>query len=188
MAPGYYGAPMNQGQYPGQYPMSPAMYPGQYAVAPPMYPMGYPQAPAMFPYGPHQAVAAAPYQAGVQPATYRPENGPAASPDAVSPSTKQLLLVLRDAMYPSQREYAAEALAGGADKARPDVVQALITSASQDSAASVRASAIRCLARLKVNEPAYLDALNRLRGDSDPRVRLEVEQARRALGQVKDTK
>jgi hypothetical protein len=59
----------------------------------------------------------------------------------------------------------------------PDVVQALLTGAREDPAASVRAGCVRALSRMNANSVTVVSAVQAMQGDSDPRVRHEVERA-----------
>jgi hypothetical protein len=97
-------------------------------------------------------------------------------------NTPQLLAVLRDSLYPSQREMAVESLAGqrGA-QAQPQIVQALLSAAKNDMAATVRASCVRAIAQLQINTVPAVTVVQSLKNDPDPRVRREVEQALPAL-------
>jgi hypothetical protein len=88
-----------------------------------------------------------------------------------------LFLLLRDSLYPSQREWAAEILSSLDGNFRPQVLQALLMAAGQDAAATVRAGCVRCLARMNANTPPVLEGLRALRTDNDPRVRQEVDLA-----------
>jgi hypothetical protein len=101
----------------------------------------------------------------------------AAARDVIPQTTEQAMSVLRDALYPSQRELAAESLAKVDWHSHPHVVQALLTAARQDPAATVRAGCIRCLAQMNVNTVPVVEAARALRMDVDPRVRTEAEQA-----------
>lgn len=94
----------------------------------------------------------------------------------------QLLQVLRESPYPAQREWAANSLATFDWRLHPEVVQALITSAQQDPAATVRAGCVYGLARMNAASEPVLAALQTLRNDGDNRVRQEVEQALIRLG------
>ncbi len=96
--------------------------------------------------------------------------------------TPQLLAVLRDSMYPSQREWAAESLAEQrGSQSQPQVVQALLSSAKDDPAATVRAASVRALVQLQVNTVPAVVVLQALKADPDIRVRREAEQALPAL-------
>jgi hypothetical protein len=105
----------------------------------------------------------------------------AASPEAsfaagpVSPP--QLLAQLRDSVYPSEREWAAERLSREDWRSQPHIVQGLLDGARRDPAPMVRAECVRALARLKVNTPAVVTAVRTLGADADPQVRLEVQEA-----------
>jgi hypothetical protein len=97
-------------------------------------------------------------------------------------NTPQLLAVLRDSLYPSQREQAVESLmAQGGSQAQPQVVQGLLSAAKNDPAATVRASCVRAIAQLQLNTVPVVTLVQSLRNDPDPRVRREAEQALPAL-------
>ncbi len=152
MQPGY-GPPVSQaGYYPNQRPAYPVpVMQGYYPQAPAG--MGYPQAMPAY-----------------------PAPGPQASAPGVH-SVAQMLLTLKDALYPSHREWAAEALAISDWRSNPQVVDALMLAAKEDPAATVRAGAVRALARMNTNNSAVVATLQGLRADPDPRVRKDVEQA-----------
>ena len=86
------------------------------------------------------------------------------------------MALLTNSIYPSEREWAAESLAKGADQTSPLVVQALFKSAKDDPAATVRAACIRHLGGMSASNPQIGAALYRFRSDSDPVVQKEVEQ------------
>jgi hypothetical protein len=138
-----------------QAPMSPAVQPGIYSV-----PRG-------------QMVAPAGYRMQEMPQAAQPMMQPAASQLDI----QSLLNQLRDSMLPSQREWAALELAELDRRQYPGVVDALIQSAKDDPAASVRAGCIHGLARLNVDSPALFAALNSLCNDPDSRVRQEASEA-----------
>jgi hypothetical protein len=92
------------------------------------------------------------------------------------------MTVLRDSAYPAQREWAAMNLASQDLRMHAEILTALLTAARQDSAPTVRAACIHGLARQRVNGEAFLTCLNALKKDSDPRVRLEVDQALALVG------
>jgi hypothetical protein len=97
-------------------------------------------------------------------------------------NVQQMVSTLRDSLYPSQREWAADSLAMVDWRTHPQVVQALMTAAKEDPAATVRAGCVRCLAKLNVNTMPVVTAVQALRSDTDPRVRQEAEQALSKLG------
>jgi hypothetical protein len=105
----------------------------------------------------------------------------AASPEATfaakSLSPHQLLAQLRDSIYPSEREWAAERLSREDGHKQPHIVQALVDAARRDPAPMVRAECVRALAHMKVNTPAVVSAMQALGADVDPQVRLEVQEA-----------
>lgn len=132
---------------------------------------GYPSAPTPGYYPQMPAPAAA---------------GTASTTPATSKDPQQLLLTLKDALYPSHREWAAEALAGVDWHQSPQVVDALLLGAKEDPAATVRAGCVRSLARMNIHTSAVSATLQGLKADPDPRVRQDVEQALTHLGNPVD--
>jgi hypothetical protein len=102
-------------------------------------------------------------------------------------NSHQLMAVLKDSLYPSQREWAADCLSRQDWRVQPQVVQALLTAAREDPAATVRAGCVRALAHMKVNILPVVGAVQALKADADPRVRQEVEEALPALGVAPQT-
>jgi hypothetical protein len=108
-----------------------------------------------------------------------------AQPSTSSPTTvkstpenvHRMVTALRDSLYPSQREWAAQSLSAADWRSHPEVIQALTTAARDDPAATVRAGCVRCLTRMKANTAPVLSVVRDLRKDADPRVRQEAEQA-----------
>jgi hypothetical protein len=103
--------------------------------------------------------------------------GSMVDPQAMQQMMAKTMATLRDALYPSQRECAAETLATVDWRAHPYVVGALVTAAREDPAATVRADCVRCLARMNVNTTPVITTIQGLRTDTDPRVRQEADQA-----------
>jgi hypothetical protein len=182
-------AGMGRGVYPTGAPMAQPMYPYQPvgAMAQPTYPQQ--------PYGP--MAQGMPYAGGYLPhanaamaggyfGAAMPEAAPAPAAAAKMPAGPDLvpqhLTTLRDAMYPSHREWAAENLAEADVQLHPQVVDALVTSARQDTAASVRAACVRSLAKLNSHSEAVAATLRSLKDDTDARVRREADQALATLG------
>jgi hypothetical protein len=185
--PGY--GPMGQQVYmpgygPGGYPPVPfggMAQPNQYAQMPPN---GYGQTPPAGYYGPmNQAAMTASYRppapkylqpgmASVAAASAPAPQGPSGEMDAT-----RLLGMLRESLYPSEREWAADKLAVVDWRINGQVVQALILGAKEDPAATVRAGCVRSLARMNVNTVPVVAAVNSLKTDTDPRVQREVEHA-----------
>ena len=91
-------------------------------------------------------------------------------------STPHLLAILKDSLYPSQREDAAQALAGRDWHQQPQIADALVKAAKEDPAPMVRAECLRSLAKIKVNTMPVVAACQALKADADPRVRKEAEQ------------
>jgi hypothetical protein len=106
---------------------------------------------------------------------YGSARAPAPAGEAVG--TPQLLSTLRSALLPSQREWAAGRLAELDWRTNPQAVEALLTAAHSDPAATVRAGCVHSLAKMKVNTMPAVAAVEGLRRDADPRVRHEVEEA-----------
>lgn len=101
---------------------------------------------------------------------------------ATQTNSQALLLALRDALCPSERELAAQSLAEMDCRQSPQVVQALLNSAREDPAPTVRVACIHCLAEMRLNTVPMLSLLQSLESDGDPRVRHEAEQAMVSLG------
>lgn len=102
----------------------------------------------------------------------------------VGQQVEQLIKVLRESPFPAQREWAAQSLTSYEWRANPQIVPALLQSASQDPAAGVRAGCVYCLGRMGAAVEPVFGALHSLRNDIDPRVRAEVEQTFTRLGQT----
>jgi hypothetical protein len=88
-----------------------------------------------------------------------------------------LIQTLRDSIYPSQREFAAESLAKIDWRTHPQVFDALLSAAREDPAPTVRSCCVRCLSSMNVNSSLMVMTLQGLKNDTDPRVRTEVDQA-----------
>jgi hypothetical protein len=169
------GAPMAQGGYPSATPpMAQSGRPMMMPAAPMMPGPGYVQAPMMPPPG-HAQVAMMP----ANPALAVPPG-----PNMVQPvgfaqdgaTLPQLQAMLRDSLYPSQREWAADRLALHDWRMEPRVLDSLLTAAREDPAPMVRAGCVRSLGKMKANTVPVVAVVQAMRGDSDPRVREEVEQ------------
>jgi hypothetical protein len=144
----------------------------------PMPPNPTGQAP--MPYPPMQAMQPQP-QPALQPVQHQQV---AMQPPTVAQQVDQLLKVLRESPYPAQREWAAQSLTSYDWRAQPQIVSALVSSAGQDPAGSVRAGCVYCLGRMGASVESVRETLHSLRNDSDPRVRQEVDQAFVRLGQT----
>jgi hypothetical protein len=88
----------------------------------------------------------------------------------------QAMATLRDALLPSDREVAATQLGKFDWRTNQPVVEALISAAHGDPAATVRAACVRSLVRMNANTVPVVATLQGMRSDSDPRVQQEVEQ------------
>jgi hypothetical protein len=94
----------------------------------------------------------------------------------------QLVGLLREAPSAEQREWAANGLGAWDGWTNPQAVQALIGAARCDSSPAVRAACVRSLGRMNVGTLPVVSAVQALKGDSDPRVRHEADQAMLHLG------
>jgi hypothetical protein len=174
----------------------------------PRMPPGYPppgynaMAPGMAPPAPYAPVAPTSYAPvptamppAIRPASYQVAMANPAPPSAPVPSSRpsagvpsEAMATLRDSIYPSQREWAADALASCNWRAQPEILHAVLTGAREDPAASVRAACVRALAKMKANSAQVLSALQSLKTDGDPRVLHEVEAALATLSAETMTK
>jgi hypothetical protein len=182
-APGVPG-PMAAG-WPPQY-----MPPAAGMMPPAAQGMAYPYPPmAMAPAMPG---ANAPAGSAVTPVAYHPSASagqlpPLPSEERLTESdahnSMALFQLLKDSLYPSQREWAADNLAAAEWRANPMVVQALVTAAHDDPAPTVRVACVHSLAKLNAKSAPVLAMLQGLKADTDPRVRNEAEQALATLAQ-----
>jgi hypothetical protein len=102
---------------------------------------------------------------------------PPPPPQVVAAPVALALVALRDALLPSEREMAANQLARCDWRSNGPVVQALVSTAQEDPAPSVRAASVRALVKMGVNTVPVVSALQSMKRDCDPRVQQEVEQA-----------
>jgi hypothetical protein len=125
-------------------------------------------------------MAPAPMNPSVIPVGYQMpmQAGAAGMPTAAE---QQMLVALRDSLYPSQREWAVAGLATFEWHAHPEVVQALLIAGRQDPAATVRAACVHHLATMNVNIMPVMELVQKSRADADPRVRLEADRALSAM-------
>jgi hypothetical protein len=155
-------------QAPNPFAANPAVQTG-YAPAPypPMVPMH----------------AMMPQQPTMQPVAYQQQPVPSQQ-QTITQQVEQLIKVMRESPYPAQREWAAQSLTSFEWRAHPQIVPALLQSASHDPAASVRAGCVYCLGRMQAAVEPVFGTLYAMRNDIDPRVRAEVEQAVTRLGRT----
>jgi|GEM_PF-2524633 len=148
----------------------------------PMMPaqQNYPRSPyGMMAQGASGMAAPAPMNPPVVPVGYQmPMQAGLSMPMAAE---QQMLVALRDSLYPSQREWAVAGLATFDWRAHPEVVQALLTAGRQDPAATVRAACVHHLAKMNVNTMPIVELVQKSRADADPRVRLEADRALSAM-------
>ncbi len=138
-----------------------------------------PAVPPFNPYGPSVQMAMRPpagsQNTGVAQVGY--QTGAQPMPTATAAGAPQMIATLRDALYPSQRESAAEKLSGYDWKTNEAAVQALLQAAREDPAPTVRASCVHALARMKAATLPVVSAIRALKNDADARVRHEAEEA-----------
>ncbi|HXG09462.1 MAG TPA: HEAT repeat domain-containing protein [Gemmataceae bacterium] len=186
-------APPKAGEMPNAFtpaiPVDESALGGGSAFSPPVPayvgPMTGPMGPGMMP--PHPAMMMArgmypgapvnPMMAGAMPAA-RPVPGAA-------PDVSQMLTTLRESVFPSQREWAADKLAACKWQTHPHVVEALVTALKDDPAATVRAACARSLAKMNANTVPVIGALQASKDDPDANVRREAEQALATLVPVR---
>jgi hypothetical protein len=160
----------------------PQMQGGQ-GLPPRAYQMGMPAMPGMpgmpRPQMPNMMAMGANPLMSVPPTLVAPGGAVAAARSAGVP---QLLTTLKDSLYPSQREWAAEQLSEMNWRMQPQVVNHLMTSAQADPAPTVRAACVHALAHMKVGTPEAAALVTNLKSDRDPRVRQEAEEALGTFG------
>jgi hypothetical protein len=146
-----------------------------------------PQPPNPFAANPH-------VQTGIAPMPYPPmsaiqpvQHQTAAPQPPAGSQVDQLVKVLQESQYPAQREWAAHSLTNHDWRANPQIIAALVTAATKDQVASVRAGCVYCLGRMGASSEPVMAALQSLRTDSDPRVQQEVEQAMTRLAKSATT-
>jgi hypothetical protein len=97
-------------------------------------------------------------------------------------SVRTMMGQLKDSLYPSQREWAAEGLTSANWKVHPQVIDALCTAALEDPAANVRARCAKSLAAMNVRSETALGVIRKLQADKDDAVRAEADEAFKVLG------
>src|SRR5262249_26540917 len=85
---------------------------------------------------------------------------------AAGQTPQQLTAMLHDALFPSQREWAAEKLSALDWKQAEAAVQALTQAVKEDPAATVRASCIHALAKMKANSYPVVNAIQTAKHDA----------------------
>jgi hypothetical protein len=119
-------------------------------------------------------------QGGYMPASYQQPAAPAQY--NVATQVEQTIRALRESPYPAQREAAAHALVSFDWRTNPQIVPVLLQSAQNDPTPSVRAGCVYCLGRMQAAVEPVFATLQRLRHDTDPRVKREAETALQRLG------
>ncbi len=175
---GYRPNPYMQASYTNTAPSAgPMTNPGRFYAGPmPPSAMQQPMAPAFYPPPPPQPPM-------IQNVSYQQPAMPTQQ-SVMTQQVEQIIKVLRESPYPSQRESAAQSLTSFEWRAHPQIIPALVQSARQDPAPNVRAGCVNSLGRMKAAVEPVFGALQALRSDIDPRVRQEVEGAFTSLGQA----
>ncbi len=96
----------------------------------------------------------------------------------------QIIALLQNSPGAQQRIWAAVTLSTCDGWTNPDVMDALVKAAKSDTDATVRATCVRCLGRMNVCTLPVLTAVQEMKKDHDPQVRVEVDAALRQLGEV----
>lgn len=141
-----------------------------------------PPMPNMMAMGPRVPMGVNPLM-NVPPTPVAWQNAAPASAPAQPANVSQSLATLRESLYPSERETAAEQLSELNWRSQPLVVETLMKVAREDPAATVRAACIHALAHMKADSTAVVTLVRDLKSDRDPRVRQEAEEALNALGE-----
>jgi len=110
-----------------------------------------------------------------------PVNNSQATPKAKNYDREERIVALADKLKnelrPSARETAAEALAEGAGAESAPVRSLLLTAAASDPSPNVRATCVRCLAKIGVRDSAFMAMVANGKLDPDVRVRIEIDRA-----------
>jgi hypothetical protein len=196
---GMYPATMYGPRYSGPMAMSPPMPSAMPGIAGPYFPglqagfvsnMPTPAPQSMYAGNSYAAMGPARQAPGsaIVPVGYFTQAGPPSMTPAAGNSypggeqaaeahvLSQLLEMLEDSMYPSQREWAADKLATYDWRIHDTVAQALMNSARKDPAATVRAACIRSLGKMNITTVPVITTIQALKTDRDLRVRQEAEQ------------
>ena len=89
---------------------------------------------------------------------------------------------LKDAVDPTEREMAAMTLTLSDARNSPEVIDALVTAAKSDQAASVRVCLVRCLYRLAAESPQVVPVIQQLQADPADDVSRTAQLAMQQLG------
>lgn len=110
-----------------------------------------------------------------------PVNNSQATPKAKNFDREERVVTLveklKTELRPSVRELAAESLAEGAGAESAAVRSPLLTAAANDPSANVRATCVRCLAKIDVRDNAFSAMIANGKLDPDVRVRIEIDRA-----------
>jgi hypothetical protein len=105
------------------------------------------------------------------------ERGPGALPKRPTGpdiNIAQMIDTLKNSLYPSHREWAANILTAVDWHKHPEVVTALVKAAREDPAATVRAACVRDLGKMNANTQGVIEVLQALTTDPAPQVVQEV--------------
>jgi hypothetical protein len=174
---GYYLPPPPPMQYGGPGPMF-AVPPGQ-PVMPnvAMAPVRGAEQQALAQAAPPAPPAHPGYPGPVVPVGAKVAAGTNPAPLPEEASVPELLSLLSDSLYPSQREWAADRLTRFDWRYTPQIVEGLLLAARDDPAPLVRVACVRSLVTMKAGTTYVVLALQEMKHDKDERVRREAEQA-----------
>jgi hypothetical protein len=102
-----------------------------------------------------------------------------------SPVTTQLCK-LKEALGPSEREMAALSLTVGENHRDPEVVAALMDTATNDPAPSVRCCLVRCLFQLSTDCPEVVPVLEKMQSDPNDEVKKTAQTVLQAVARTGD--
>jgi hypothetical protein len=89
---------------------------------------------------------------------------------------------LKDGISPSEREMAAMTLASSNANTMPEVVKAIMESAKNDPAATVRTCCVRCLYRVSSEIPNVIPVIKSLQADPNEEVSQTARKAMQEIG------
>jgi hypothetical protein len=89
----------------------------------------------------------------------------------------QMLALLRESIYPEQREWAAENMSSFDWHLSPEIAEGLMTTAQKDTVVAVRTACIRCMVRMEINTPQVRNVLETLKTEKEPQIQKEAKKA-----------
>jgi hypothetical protein len=119
--------------------------------------------------------------AAVPVGSVRPTGAVERSAPSGDPLVSQATSMLRDSIYPSEREWAIERLSACDYRQDERILVAVRTATREDPAPTVRRTGLQALARMKVRTADVLEVVRGLTADPDENVRKEAEYTLRVL-------